>query len=82
MSHELSIPMVATNDAHYLRRQDADSQAVLLCIQTNNVITDGRPIGFETDEFYYKTTDEMHRLFGYLDDDPLGSPLYNTVKIA
>ena len=82
LSHELSIPMVATNDAHYLRRQDADSQAVLLCIQTNNVITDGRPIGFETDEFYYKTTDEMHRLFGYLDDDPLGSPLYNTVKIA
>ena len=82
LSHELSIPMVATNDAHYLRRQDADSQAVLLCIQTNNVITDGRPIGFETDEFYYKTTDEMHRLFGYLDDDPLGSPLDNTVKIA
>ncbi len=82
LSHELSIPMVATNDAHYLRREDADSQAILMCIQTNNVITDGRPIGFETDEFYYKTTDEMRELFGYLDNDILGSPISNTVKVA
>ncbi|MCI8388470.1 MAG: DNA polymerase III subunit alpha [Clostridiales bacterium] len=82
LSHELSIPMVATNDAHYLRRQDADSQAILMCIQTNSVITDGRPIGFETDEFYYKTTDEMEKLFGYLDGDALGSPIANTVKVA
>ena len=82
LSHELSIPLVATNDAHYLRRTDADSQAILLCIQTGNNIADGRPIGFETDEFYYKTTDEMHRLFGYLDSEPLGSPLENTVKVA
>ena len=82
LSHELSIPLVATNDAHYLRRGDADSQAILMCIQTNNVITDGRPIGFETDEFYYKTTEEMHGLFGYLDNEPLGSPIENTVRIA
>jgi len=82
LSRELSIPLVATNDAHYLRREDADSQAILMCIQTNNVITDGRPIGFETDEFYYKTTDEMHELFGYLDGEELGSPIENTAKIA
>lgn len=82
LSHELSIPLVATNDAHYLRREDADSQAILMCIQTNNVITDGRPIGFETDEFYYKTTEEMHDLFGYLDGEALGNPIGNTVKIA
>lgn len=82
LSRELSIPMVATNDAHYLRRADADSQAVLLCIQTNNVITDGRPIGFETDEFYYKTTEEMHELFSYLDGEPTGGPIENTSVIA
>ncbi len=82
LSRELSIPLVATNDAHYLRRSDADSQAILMCIQTNNVITDGRPIGFETDEFYYKTTDEMRELFGHLDGEALGSPIENTVKVA
>ena len=82
LSRELSIPMVATNDAHYLRREDADSQAILMCIQTNNVITDGRPIGFETDEFYYKTTEEMHELFGYLDGEALGSPIENTARVA
>ena len=82
LSRELKIPLVATNDAHYLTRRDADNQAVLLCIQTGNVIADGRPIGFETDEFYYKTTDEMHRLFGYLDNEELGSPIGNTAKVA
>jgi len=82
LSRELNIPLVATNDAHYLRREDADSQAILMCIQTNSVITDGRPIGFETDEFYYKTTEEMHDLFGYLDSEELGSPIENTARIA
>ncbi len=82
LSRELGIPLVATNDAHYLTRSDADSQAILLCIQTNNVISDGRPIGFETDEFYYKTTEEMHELFSYLDDEELGSPIENTVRVA
>ena len=82
LSHELSIPLAATNDAHYLRRKDADTQAILMCIQTGNVITDGRPLGFETDEFYYKTTEEMQALFGYLKNEPLGSPIENTVRIA
>jgi DNA polymerase-3 subunit alpha len=77
LSERTGIPLVATNDVHYIRRQDADTQAILMCIQTNNVITDGRPLGFETDEFYYKSTDEMRRLFsGYRD------ALSNTVKIA
>ncbi|MGN1127568.1 MAG: DNA polymerase III subunit alpha [Candidatus Flemingiibacterium sp.] len=82
LSRELGIPLVATNDAHYLNRRDADSQAILLCVQTGSCITDGRPIGFETDEFYYKTTDEMHRLFAHLDGEELGSPIENTVRIA
>ena len=82
LSRELHIPMVATNDAHYLRRQDADSQAILMCIQTGNVITDGRPIGFETDEFYYKTTEEMRALFGMYENEPTGDPIANTVRVA
>lgn len=63
LSHETGIPMVATNDVHYIRKSDAEVQSVLLCIQTNSRITDGRPIGFETDEFYYKSTEEMRSLF-------------------
>ncbi len=77
LSEETGIPMVATNDCHYIRRTDARTQATLVCIQTNNVITDGRPIGFETDEFYYKSSDEMRMLFGKYE-----GALENTVKIA
>ena len=64
LARECELPLVATNDCHYLRRSDASTQAILMCIQTNNVITDGRPIGFETDEFYYKTSTEMRMIFG------------------
>jgi len=63
LSKKTGIPMVATNDVHYINKNDADTQAILTCIQTNNVISDGRPIGFETDEFYLKNTDEMYELF-------------------
>ncbi len=82
LSRELCIPMAATNDAHYLRRKDADTQAILMCIQMGKIITDGRPIGFETDEFYYKSTEEMQSLFSYLDNEPMGSPIENTARIA
>ncbi len=71
------LPLVATNDCHYLRRRDAETQAVLMCIQTASVISEGRPIGFETDEFYYKSTDEMRMLFGKYE-----GAIENTVKIA
>ncbi len=77
LAEECELPLVATNDCHYLRRENAQVQAVLMCIQTNTVITDGRPIGFETDEFYYKTSAEMRMLFGKYKD-----ALENTVKIA
>lgn len=79
IAEETGIGLVATNDVHYLYRKDADTQAILMCIQTNNVITDGRPLGFETDEFYFKSTSEMTRLFGHIDG---GSPIANTQKIA
>ncbi len=77
ISKKYGIPMVATNDVHYLRRSDAESQAILMCIQTGNIITDGRPIGFERDEFYYKSTPEMSQLFSAYE-----GAIANTVKIA
>ncbi len=77
LASECDVGLVATNDCHYLRRADSETQAVLLCIQTDNVITDGRPIGFETDEFYYKTTEEMTALFGKYE-----GAIENTQKIA
>jgi len=77
ISGKTGIPMVATNDVHYLNRQDADTQAILMCVQTGNVITDGKPIGFETSEFYYKSTTEMEVLFGTYKD-----AVENTVRIA
>lgn len=77
ISEKYGIPMVATNDVHYIDRSDADIQATLLCIQTNNVVTDGRPFGFETDEFYIKTSGEMKALFS-----SFKGAIENTVKIA
>lgn len=77
ISEKYSIPLVATNDVHYLERRDADTQAILMCVQTNNVITDGRPFGFETDEFYFKSTAEMEKLFA-----AFPGAIENTVKIA
>ena len=77
ISEKLSIPMVATNDVHYLERADADTQATLMCIQTNNLVSEGRPFGFETDEFYFKSTEEMKVLFA-----PFKDAVSNTVKIA
>lgn len=77
ISEKTGIPMVCTNDAHYLKKSDSEAQALLLCIQTNNVITDGKPFGFETDEFYFKTEEEMTRLFGKYKD-----AVENTQRIA
>ena len=77
LSEKLGIPMVATNDVHYLERTDADMQAALMCIQTGNSISDGRPFGFETDEFYFKSTAEMKVLFAGFE-----GAVENTVVIA
>ncbi len=77
MACELDIPVVATNDVHYLRKSDARAQTVLMCIQTNTTMADGTRPGFETEEFYYKSTAEMERLFGGFE-----GAIENTVKIA
>ena len=77
ISRRTGIPLVATNDVHYLHKSDAESQAVMMCIQTGSRLSDGRPFGFETDEFYYKTTEEMTALFG-----DIGDAVENTGRIA
>ena len=77
MSWETGIPVVATNDAHYIEKKDAEIQDVLLCIQTNKTIDDSDRMRFETEEFYIKSAEEMASLFP---DTP--EALSNTVKRA
>ena len=71
------LPLVATNDCHYARRQDAEMQATLMCIQTNTTLDAGRPAAFATDEFYIKDTNEMEMIFRAYPES-----LRNTAKIA
>jgi DNA polymerase-3 subunit alpha len=63
LARACDLPLVATNDCHYLRRMDAETQAVLMCIQTNTTVDAGRPAAFATDEFYLKDTNEMEMIF-------------------
>ena len=63
LSRETGIPLVATNDAHYLTKEDAKMQRVLICIQTNKSVYDDDILEFGTEEFYVKSTDEMYELF-------------------
>lgn len=69
--------MVATNDAHYITKEDAKMQSILLCIQTGKTIADADRMEFQTDEFYLKSTDEMYDLFAMVPE-----ACENTNKIA
>ena len=59
LSRDLSIPMVATNDCHYLEKRDAEIQDVLLCIQTGATLNDEKRLKFSSDDFFFKTYEEM-----------------------
>lgn len=63
LSAETGIPLAATNDAHYVRKEDAKIQRILLAIQTNTLLSENIPIAFPNDEFYLKSEDEMRALF-------------------
>jgi DNA polymerase-3 subunit alpha len=63
IGHQLSLPVVATNDCHYLHRRDAKAQEVLLCIQTAKTLQDSDRMRFSSDEFYFKSPQEMVDLF-------------------
>ena len=71
------IPFVATNDVHYILKEDSEVQKVLVCIQTNKTINESTGLDFLTDEFYLKSGDEMKELFKDYKD-----AVQNTVKIA
>lgn len=77
LSQETGIPLVATNDVHYIEREDAAAHDVLLCIQTGKTLQDTNRMRFETNEFYLKTEEEMRSLFPFAEE-----AITNTRKIA
>lgn len=77
IARETGLPMVITNDAHYLRREDAKMQDVLLCIQTGKTVDDQNRMRFQGDEFYLKSEEELRELFPGLEE-----AIENTVEVA
>jgi len=77
LSKETGIPLVASNDCHYLHHSDAHAQEVLLCIQTGKTMSEPNRMKFATDQFYFKTAEEMAKVFRELPD-----ALSRTVDIA
>ena len=77
LHRELGIPLVGTNDCHYLRQADAHAHDLMLCLQTGKTIQDPDRFRFETDQLYVKTSEEMHAAFT---DFPYAAQ--NTVRIA
>jgi DNA polymerase-3 subunit alpha len=68
LSRESGIPLVATNDCHYLTQADSHAQEVLMCIQTGKTMSDAQRMKFATDQFYFKTAGEMAHVFRELPD--------------
>ncbi len=77
LSTELSIPLIATNDCHYLNMDHAEAHNVLLCIQTGKTIEDKDRMAMSTDQFYVRSPQEMQDLFDYCPE-----AVENTVKVA
>lgn len=77
LSRETGIPLIATNDAHYLRREDAKAHEILLCIQTGKNMNDEDRMRFSTEEFYIKSPEEMYQLFKNVPEATA-----NTLKVA
>ena len=69
IAKELGIKMIITNDSHYLRKEDADAQDTLLCLQTNADKDDPNRFHFPNNEFYLKSKDEMRKAFSWMDDE-------------
>ncbi|MGN0151765.1 MAG: DNA polymerase III subunit alpha [Wujia sp.] len=77
LSQETGIPMVVTNDSHYIKAEDAEAHDILLCIQTGKVVTDQDRMRYEGGQYYLKSPEEMERLFPYAKE-----ALENTNRIA
>ncbi len=84
LSRELGVGLVATNDCHYLKKEDSSTQKILICIQTNHTLEEDNGMEFETEEFYMKSRqgmyDAMRECIG--DESVIEEALDNTVKIA
>ncbi len=78
LSREMEVPLVATNDVHYLRREHARAHEVLLCIQTRTSMDMTNRMRLSSDEFYLKTGDEMYEIFG----NEVPEALTNTLEVA
>src|SRR5579859_1804028 len=77
LSRDTGIPLVATNDCHYITRSDSHAQEVLMCIQTGKTLSDTNRMKFPTDQFYFKTYEEMLAVFGEIPE-----ALDRTLEIA
>jgi DNA polymerase-3 subunit alpha len=77
LEKELGIPLVATNDSHYICGEDSYAHEVLLCVQTASSIHDDKRFKFDSDQFFVKSAEEMHRLFG-----EIPGVLHRTMEIA
>ena len=77
IARETGLPLVVTNDAHYLRKEDAQMQDILLCIQTGKTVDEENRMKFQTEEFYLKSEEELRSLFPGCDE-----AFENTVLIA
>ncbi len=77
LGRELDLPLVASNDCHYLNERDSFTHDVLLCVQTGKTIHDTNRLSYKTNQFFFKTAEEMSKLFGHLPQ-----ALANTLEVA
>ena len=76
IAKEIGAKVVATNDVHYIKKEDAEAHDIMLCIQTGARVTDEKRMRFDTPEFYLKSYDEMQKLFSWIPE-----ALTNTMEI-
>jgi DNA polymerase-3 subunit alpha len=77
LAQSLGLPMVATNDVHYCRNEDAPTQDLLVCVQTNSTLNDPKRLKSESDQLYLKSPEEMGRVFSSIPE-----AISNTIRIA
>ena len=77
LGEEMNLPLVATNDCHYLDREDASAHDTLLCIQTNSCVNDSKRMRLETDKLFYRSPQDMEQVFSHVPQ-----ALENTREIA
>ena len=78
MSKKLDLPLVATNDSHYMKQSDAEWHDILLCVQTGSLVSDERRYRFQGNDYYFRSPEEMWAIFG----NDLSESLINTQRIA